>query len=161
MNAADSNSGVVAYYYAIGTTPGDSDFVAWTNNGSATAFSNPVTLIAGQWYYISLRAENGAGLISVTDSSDGQVADLGLNIAEQSVRWRCYPNPAVNAIYLDGAGVKPDWVRISDVAGRIVPFKQESAQGQLRIDLSGLASGEYLLQVCSGEKISVMKFIKE
>jgi spore germination protein YaaH len=161
MNAADSNSGVVAYYYAIGTTPGDSDFVAWTNNGSATAFSNPVTLIAGQWYYISLRAENGAGLISVTDSSDGQVADLGLNIAEQSVRWRCYPNPAVNAIYLDGAGVKPDWVRISDVAGRIVPFKQESAQGQLRIDLSGLASGEYLLQVCSGGKISVMKFIKE
>lgn len=164
--ATDSNSGVQAHWYCIGTTPGDSDFVAWTNNGFTTSFSVPTTLTQGQWYYIGLRAENGAGLISVTDTSDGQVADIGLNIAEYTDVWTLYPNPAKNVVTLTSDNTATaERIRIFDANGKLVLYHSvrmnRSVNAPIEVDVSSLAPGTYLLEV-SGEGLHmVTPLIKE
>ncbi len=74
--SSDAESGIAAYYYAIGTTAGGTDVVAWTNNGTNTSVTETgLGLTEGQTYYVSVRAENGAGLTSGTVTSDGATLD--------------------------------------------------------------------------------------
>ncbi len=69
--ATDVHSGIQAYQYGIGSTPGTANIINWTDNGMTTAFTQSgLTLNDGQTYYISVRAYNGAGLFS-TSVSDG------------------------------------------------------------------------------------------
>lgn len=71
---ADTNSGIARYWYAIGTTPGDSNIVSWTDNWYAdTVKHTGLSLTLGETYYFSVAAENGAGLLSDTIYSDGQL----------------------------------------------------------------------------------------
>jgi spore germination protein YaaH len=161
MNAADTNSAVASYWYAIGTTPGDSDFVAWTNNGTSTSFSIPVTLVAGQWYFISLRAINGAGLTSAADSSDGQIADIGLNMQETRMIPKCWPNPARDRLYVTSFYGYREILTVMDLSGRILSVPVALDQDGMVIDISALSAGEYILQVVSEGNVSLMKFIKE
>ena len=68
----DPNSGISAYFYAIGTSQGGTDYLNWTNNGLATNFTiTNANLEIGQTYYISVKAQNGAGLYSDIATSDG------------------------------------------------------------------------------------------
>ncbi|MBP8992717.1 MAG: T9SS type A sorting domain-containing protein [Bacteroidales bacterium] len=68
----DPNSGISAYFYAIGTSQGGTDYLTWTNNGLATNFTiTNANLEIGQTYYISVKAKNGAGLYSDIATSDG------------------------------------------------------------------------------------------
>jgi hypothetical protein len=72
--SADPESGIAKYWYAIGTRPGGTDMVDWTDNGEATAVTREVPgLKADTRYYFSVKAQNGAGLKSGVTSSDGQV----------------------------------------------------------------------------------------
>ncbi|PLX08805.1 MAG: hypothetical protein C0596_05775 [Marinilabiliales bacterium] len=72
----DANSSVVAYHYAVGTSPGATDLIDWTDNALSQSFTNSsVTLIAGNTYYLSVKAENGAGLFSDIEVSDGLLAE--------------------------------------------------------------------------------------
>ncbi len=73
--ATDPNSGIAKYYYAVGTSPGASDLIDWTDNGLNTSFINTdITLIEDETYYTSVIAENNAGLQSDLISSDGVLA---------------------------------------------------------------------------------------
>lgn len=161
LSASDSNSAVNGYWYAIGTTPGDSDFVAWTNNGTSNAFSIPITLSVGQWYYISLRAVNGAGLISQADSSDGQVADIGLNIASRQVVWKCYPNPATDIVYVESNGARADYIQVFDMQGKRADVSVSGVGEKRMLDVTLLPAGEYVVQVKSEGLISLVKIVKE
>lgn len=68
---ADPESGITEYAYAIGTSPGATDVVAWTSIGTATQITRPgLELANGKTYYIQVRATNGVGLSS-TGVSDG------------------------------------------------------------------------------------------
>ncbi|HNQ68103.1 MAG TPA: N-acetylmuramoyl-L-alanine amidase [Bacteroidales bacterium] len=70
--SSDINSGIIAYYYAVGTTVGGTDIIDWTNCGLDTFFEdNSVNLIPETVYYISVKSENGAGLMSSVKTSDG------------------------------------------------------------------------------------------
>ena len=70
--AADAESGVAAYQYAIGTTSGGVDVVGWTSAGTATEVTKTgLSLTVGSTYYISVKACNGSGLWSEVGSSDG------------------------------------------------------------------------------------------
>jgi len=74
-NASDPNSGISKYYYAVGTSPGGTDLIDWTDNGLNTSFINSdVTLIEDETYYTSVIAENNAGLQSDLISSGGVLA---------------------------------------------------------------------------------------
>ncbi len=72
----DPNSGIAYYEYAIGTSPGASDVVPFTNNGTNTNFTQTgLSLVLGQTYYITVRAYNNAGLLSSNTISDGVLYD--------------------------------------------------------------------------------------
>jgi hypothetical protein len=70
---SDPDSGIFAYQYAIGTTAGGTDVVAWTYLASnATTVTNTgLTLTVGQTYYFGVRAVNGAGLAGSATNSNG------------------------------------------------------------------------------------------
>jgi PKD repeat protein len=70
--SSDQHSGVVKYWYAIGSTNGSTDIVNWTDNGLATQISvNALSLSIGATYYVSVKSENGAGLLSNVLTSNG------------------------------------------------------------------------------------------
>ena len=103
--SSDTNSGLARYWYAIGTSPCDTDVVGWTSNwGFDTATVNNLSLTVNNWYYFSVKAENGAGLISPCYSSDGVLIDLSLGIySSQSgiVTASIAPNPFVTSSILN------------------------------------------------------------
>ena len=73
----DTHSSIARYWYAIGTSAGATDVVNWTDNWySDTAIASGLSLVYGTTYYFSVRAENGAGLLSNIITSDGQYLDL-------------------------------------------------------------------------------------
>ena len=84
----DPHSDIARYWYAIGTTPEATDVVDWTDNWFETNVTHTgLELTYGTTYYISVFAENGAGLNSDIMVSDGQtlVTPTDPPIAEFSV----------------------------------------------------------------------------
>jgi subtilisin family serine protease len=100
--SSDPESGITEYQYAIGTSPGATDTVAWTSTGTTPNVTKTgLSLVNGTIYYFSVKAKNGAGLWSAAGYSDGikVVADdvpqilngqtiTGLSGAKSS--WRYY-----------------------------------------------------------------------
>ena len=81
-SSADANSGIAKYWYAIGTTAGATDVLNWTDNAQDTSVTNSSLLLTnGQTYYFSIKAEDGAGLISIC-SSDGIFANVNTGFSE-------------------------------------------------------------------------------
>jgi len=72
----DVNSDVSRYWYAIGTSAGATDVLNWTDNfWYDTVRVTGLSLSYGTTYYFTVKAENGAGLISTVTNSDGQLLD--------------------------------------------------------------------------------------
>jgi len=154
--ALDSNSDIVEYRYCIGTTQGDSDFVAWTSNGLNLSFTIPATLTPGVWYYIGLRSVNGAGLVSLVDTSNGQVADIGLGLSENEVALSIYPNPASTDIKLSGARMSEvTRINIYDMNGRLVLTQVNSGADAATIYVADLSAGKYVIELL-GENLQVI-----
>ena len=85
--SSDTNTGIIAYWYAIGTAPGDTNIVSWTNNGLNTFITKTgLTLINNTTYYFSVKAQNGAGFFSNIDTSDGQKVIISSAVAA-SYSW--------------------------------------------------------------------------
>lgn len=77
--ASDPDSEIVGYRYAIGTTPGGSDVVNWTNTPYAEITRTGLLLQSDQAYYVSFQARNLSGLWSVPGVSNGVVNGAELN----------------------------------------------------------------------------------
>jgi PKD repeat protein/N-acetyl-anhydromuramyl-L-alanine amidase AmpD len=74
--SVDPHSDVERYWYAIGTTPGATDVVNWTDNWFNTGFTHTgLSLSFGTTYYVTVKTENGAGLISNEVFADGVTID--------------------------------------------------------------------------------------
>ncbi|MFZ5553289.1 MAG: N-acetylmuramoyl-L-alanine amidase [Bacteroidota bacterium] len=72
--SSDLNSDVARYWYAIGTSAGATDVLNWTDNfWYDTVRVTGLNLNYGTTYYFTVKAENGAGLISAVTNSDGQL----------------------------------------------------------------------------------------
>jgi hypothetical protein len=72
--STDWESGILGYQYAIGATQGGTDVVNWTSIPNVTAYTKTgLNLTAGQTYYFSVKAVNGAGLVGSAASSNGQM----------------------------------------------------------------------------------------
>jgi PKD repeat protein/N-acetyl-anhydromuramyl-L-alanine amidase AmpD len=77
---SDPNSDIARYWYSIGTAPGLTDVVNWTDNWYDTLVTHTgLSLVYGTTYYFNVRAENGAELLSNVISSNGQILDLPVN----------------------------------------------------------------------------------
>lgn len=72
---SDTESGIVSYEWAIGTTAGGTDVQPFVSIALSTlAMNSSITLANGQTYFVTIRATNGAGLQSVR-TSDGVTVD--------------------------------------------------------------------------------------
>ena len=78
--SSDVNSDIESYWYSIGTSPGATDVLNWTDNWFDTLFTHTgLSLIYGTTYYVNIKVENGAGLFSNVVSSNGQLLNLPVN----------------------------------------------------------------------------------
>ncbi|MCE5315017.1 MAG: PQQ-binding-like beta-propeller repeat protein [Armatimonadota bacterium] len=92
----DTESGISKYEYAIGTSSGAEDLVAYTDAGTVTEITRTdLSLVNGEDYYFSVRATNGAGLLSDAGFSNGIRVD--------------YTPPATPVVIDDGT-----WTSLSD-----------------------------------------------
>lgn len=167
--SSDPHSGLLRYWFALGTTAGDSDVVAWTSNwGYDTVVMNNLTLQNGQWYYIAVRAENGAGLITSNYVSDGFYVDLttGIANADGVLAAGIFPNPigeqSVVQIVANTTGAAT--LSYYDVQGKLINSEQTQLIAGINVisspTLHGLATGTYLLRVNSGGRECVVRIIK-
>jgi len=70
--STDSESGIAKYWYCIGPTAGASTTVGWTDNSANTSFTKTgLTLTNGSTYFVTVKAQNGAGLLSAAATTDG------------------------------------------------------------------------------------------
>ena len=76
--AAYDAVGISKYSYAVGTTSGGSEKVAWTDSGTATALAlTGLSLADGTTYFVSVKATNMAGVQqSVATVSHGVLVDI-------------------------------------------------------------------------------------
>ncbi|MBS1647129.1 MAG: T9SS type A sorting domain-containing protein [Bacteroidetes bacterium] len=153
--ASDVNSGMAYYQYAIGTTPGASNVVSWTNIGNVTSTTqNGLSLSAGQMYYFSVKAVDGAGL--TCDSINGPAVQAiscatGIEqIAANGALLLAYPNPSSGMLTLMCfASTENAEVQITDVLGHEV-LKNQSIQLKnhtAQIDVSLWPEGVYFVRV--------------
>ncbi len=74
--SSDPESGISAYYYAIGTSAGATDVSGWTSNGTALSVTRAgLSLTSGVTYYFGVKALNTVGLYSAEKWSNGQTVN--------------------------------------------------------------------------------------
>lgn len=120
----DPNSAISRYWYAIGTSPGATDIVNYTDNWFNQAVTaTGLSSVAGQMYYFSVKAEDGAGLQSTVFTSNGQtvlLTSIDEQIAENGLS--VYPNPFTNnttITYQLNSISKVD-ITLTDVLGKVI-----------------------------------------
>jgi hypothetical protein len=144
--------------------------------GEASALDNctdPVTittqdpaageLIPDGTYTVTLTAEDEYGNVATCEFELTVESVLGTNSNELGSAIAMYPNPATNQVTLqNSSGIQLESAAIYDVSGKLVDqFDLRAMQGSQSIDISGLASGMYMVTITS-EKASVVKrLVKE
>jgi hypothetical protein len=157
----DSNSGIVNYWYAIGSSPGLTDVLDWTSNGNLIDFStNTVPMLNNAIYYVGVKVENNAGLFSDSLFSDGQLNVFGTytqieNVNDRNFKMSLYPNPANKFILINISGINKGEkisIRIFDISGKLIKTLYEGnvTDGKFKFysDLSefGLNNGLYIVK---------------
>jgi N-acetyl-anhydromuramyl-L-alanine amidase AmpD len=167
--SSDPNSGVNQYEYAVGTTAGGTNIVNWKPNLQDLGdTARNLTLVSGTTYYTSVRATNGAGLLSGIVTSDGILyltKTTGIqNHAGVSSLLQVFPNPfsgttTVNYTISDGQHVK---MMLVDMLGRQLEIAlpdRSTGTHQLQIDAAALslAKGMYFLELIDGSGIQTVR----
>ncbi len=80
--ASDPINGISGYQYAIGTTAGGTNVVAWTSLGNVLSVTKTgLSLTVGTTYYFSVKAVSGLGIVGPVTSSPGcKVVSSGTTI---------------------------------------------------------------------------------
>lgn len=167
--AQDTNSGIASYQYAIGTTPGAQDVIAWTANGfNYAATENGLNLISNQKYYTMVKATNGAGLESDSVVSDGIIYLLSTGIKEALVlnELSVYPNPTNDAttISVISDNEKTMLYGLFDAQGKLIEQRNISLrQGinvfKIEVKQLQLSKGIYFIKLVNEGREVVRKLI--
>lgn len=165
----DSNSSLARYWYAIGTTAGGTDVVNYTDNWFSQAVTaDSLSLIAGQTYYFSVKAENGAGLQSPTFTSNGQtvvIASIDEQLAANGIS--VYPNP-FNASTTIGYQLNLNSsvvISLTDVLGKelVLYNNPNQAAGKHKLTINAaelhLAKGMYFVRVQTNNESRFVKIL--
>lgn len=167
--AKDTNSGVMNYYYAIGTTAGSQNITPWTNNAlNLSATKTGLSLINNQKYYIMVKAINGAGLVSDSTVSDGVIYLMSTGIEQNNVlnELSIYPNPANEKAVISIISSVNETINYTllDVQGKLIETKQleiNSGINTLEININQLllSKGIYFIKLVSNGKEITKKLI--
>lgn len=165
--SSDTNSGIAKYWYAIGTSPGATDVVGWTDNAlNTSATQNGLSLINGQHYYFSIKTDNAAGLTSIC-TSDGVMTDFITSLQENSSKLNIsvFPNPFSENLNItfnlrNEQNVK---ILITDMLGKkteIINEPFDTGTHSIIVPDATLAKGFYLMKFSSGNESQIIKLIK-
>ncbi|MCW3070793.1 MAG: N-acetylmuramyl-L-alanine amidase, negative regulator of AmpC, AmpD [Bacteroidetes bacterium] len=166
--SVDPNSAIARYYYAIGTTPGATDVLGWTDNWfNDTATATGLSLIDGQTYYFSVKAEDGAGLQSAAYTSNGQTVQLALGVDElaNGNMIAVSPNPLTSSSTIkyqlsENSGVE---ISLLDVLGKaVVLYSNDNATSgkhELIFNSANLATGIYFVKMKTAKETKTIKVI--
>ncbi len=150
--ARDTNSGINYYLYAIGTNPGITDVINWTNNlQQLTVQQNGLALVPGTRYYFAVKAFNNAGLMSDSIVSDGILylpQTIGLNDDNSDTQFLIAPNPVKDQLSLTWIANSTSVIKIvlTDILGKQIWNKEI----QPSIGLNSLKINLNELNVCNG-----------
>jgi hypothetical protein len=169
-SSIDPHSGVVEYWYAIGTSTGATDVINWTTNALATSKTHSgLSLTPGQYYYFSIQSEDGAGLLSPVSSSDGQLVLMatGADTPLYELQLIAYPNPFNESTTIAYSLKESSAINISltDMLGRqiIILTKQEQQSGKHQLFINkndwNLSKGMYILKLSLDSKDLLMKLV--
>ena len=148
-SATESNSAIARYWYAIGTSPGATDLLGWTDGGDTAAFVQTTPPIThGITYYVAVKAENLSGLESGTIVSDGQLYwnPISGAISSGLTGLKVYPNPVnagSNGLHIELPGAF--YVELVGIMGQVL--QRNIGNNQLQLNMSSLAAGVYLLRI--------------
>lgn len=169
--SSDTHSGVAKYWYAIGDNPGDTNIVGWTDNWFKDSVTHTgLSLTSGNTYYFSIKAENGAGLVSDVDTSDGQILLIPTameNPGANENTVNVYPNPFTDQSILIMNLSKDQVVSLaiySQQGKRISILNGENKEKgvhKLKIDSKSLnlSKGLYFLQLTTDDQVQSKKLI--
>lgn len=169
--AKDTNSGVTTYYYAIGTTAGSQNIVAWTSNAlNLSSTETGLSLINNQKYYTMVKAMNAAGLMSDSTVSDGVLFLLATTTKQLETlnELNLYPNPTTdiaNVSIITNANSKIEYA-LFDTQGKLIETKQlnlNNGINTLQIDVQKLqlSKGVYFIKFALDGKEAIKKLIVE
>jgi len=138
---------------------------SWTFQGGSPATSTQqhpkVTYNAPGTYPVKLIASNSYGSDEMVKQGYITVGTTGMEAAAQG-RITIFPNPTTDYIWVQGAGCKMQSVSLSDITGKAIPVPISNDKEGIRIDVSGLHQGMYLLQVSFLEgKTLTQKVVKK
>jgi len=179
--ATEPSSNITNYYFAVGLTPGDSNIINWTNNGtSRSVTANVPKMRKGITYYFTVKALNSLGMMSPPMNSNGQRLVYAKTVSETTdtiipnkktdinteTSISVYPNPAKQQLTINYSLTETTWVLIDifDLSGKkvaqVINKQLQDAGNYEEIYLlpDDLPSGNYLLTLQFGNKIKVVKF---
>lgn len=135
-SASDPESGITQYEYAVGTTALGNDIKDWTSAG--TDLSETITglsLNVGTTYYVSVRATNGAGLVS------DPAASAGVKVAQTVTSIQ-----AAKALANDTAVALPARV-ISTAFPDAFYVEEDNRVSGIRVELAGSFAADQIVTV--------------
>jgi hypothetical protein len=144
------------------TIPANFGNVAGSNN-DGMAFDR-----AGNLYVVSTAGER-LGVWSLpkaenrfttfSQSFEGPTGIDPVQTINKNERLRVYPNPVVSGLTIEGTGIKPESYTIYEVNGRAVRSGKADTQ-PVRLNVSDLNPGIYILQVKTAEGVITKRIIK-
>lgn len=167
--SVDANSGIVKYWYAIGTSSGATDLVNWTDNSLNTSVTNTgLSLTAGQNYYYSVKAVNGAGLNSIC-STNGILVSMttGISENENEIIVAAQPNPFdENAtVFFSQQTEQRITIALIDILGKEIQiantiYPAGNSSINLNADALKLAKGVYTFRISSDKYTASLRLVK-
>jgi N-acetyl-anhydromuramyl-L-alanine amidase AmpD len=157
----DPNSGFKRFWYSIGTSAGDTNIVGWTDHWIYDTLSlSGLNLTAGQHYYLNIKAENNAGLISPIASSDGVLVltiVTGLTTLNKNWPFFVYPTITDDKVYLLSNWTSDVTINLEllNTTGQLLYTKKINTHSGLQEILSiqalGLSKGVYFIRLNSND----------
>jgi pectate lyase len=124
------------------------------DNVSKTASSGVITLTLPAGNH-TLGRDSGTTTLYYIKTS---YPTLGLGDNVQAPKLALYPNPVSNQLYISSEDQKVENVLIYSLSGAVV---KNISSGAESVDVSDLASGNYIVKVTTGQGIATRKIIKK
>ena len=131
-------------------------------DGNTSTLQDPVHTFPPGNYTVCLYATNVCGTDTICDTLT--IIENSANLDLQSAEILVYPNPAKNHLIVEtnsGSKAQISRITIEDLSGRMVYSSGERLRSSLTVPVQNFAPGVYFAKIWFGDKIQVVKWLKE